>query len=42
MLFKGSSAAVNSASKIKIPLLILGESEDKIVNPKAEDVFVPG
>jgi len=36
---EASTLAVAEAQKIKIPLLILRGSEDKIVNPKAEDTF---
>ena len=36
---KASALAVENADKIKIPLLILRGSADKIVNPKAEDKF---
>jgi len=36
---KASVLAVEEAEKIKVPLLVLRGSEDKIVNPKAEDTF---
>jgi len=36
---KATSLAVDEADRIKIPVLILRGSEDKIVNPKAEDRF---
>ena len=35
----GSEKTIQEAYKIKIPLLILRGSEDKIVNPEAEDIF---
>ena len=36
---KASDLAVENAGKIKVPLLILRGSDDKIVNPQAEDEF---